>query len=367
MRVAILHDYLNQFGGAERVLQTLLEIFPEADLYTLLYDKEKTRSIFEKNITKKSFLDIPIVRKRHRLFIPLMPLAARSLKSGNSYDLVISSSAGYAKGFGIKGKYHISYCHSPLRYAWEIAYLKSLPILPWLISHQLITRPIAELLKIWDKNAARKIDFFIANSNFIAEKIRKYYAREATVIFPPVNTDIFYPETKKPQNNYFLMVGRLLYYKRFDLGIRAFNELKYPLKIVGKGPEHKKLKLLSNSSRIEFLPEPDDRELRWLYANAKGLIFPQIEDFGLVAAEAQACGLPVLAYAGGGALEIVENGKTGLFFKEQTPEAIIDAIQKFEKIDFNRKYISKTAKRFSKEKFKDRIKEIVKHAQNSTV
>ena len=169
MRVAIFHDYLNQFGGAERVLQALLEIFPDADLYTLLYDKEKTFGLFEKNIKKTSFLDYPIVRKKHRAFIPLMPLAAAKIRIDGDYNLIISSTAGYAKGFNYRHQndennpYHISYCHSPLRYAWEIDYLKNLPVSPWPIAHQTFSHPIAEWLKKWDKKASKKVNLFIAN------------------------------------------------------------------------------------------------------------------------------------------------------------------------------------------------------------
>lgn len=359
MRVAILHDYLNQFGGAERVLMALLELFPEADLYTLLYDKKKTLGLFEKNLKKTSFLDFGLVRKKHRFFIPFMPLAARFFKNNEKYDLVISSSAGYGKGINIKAERHICYCHSPLRYAWEISYLKNLPISPWLISHQFITRPIASMLRFWDKRAAEKVEFFVANSDFIAQKIKNYYNRDSAVIHPPIDTEVFYREPKISESDYFLMVGRLLYYKRFDLGIKTFNLSGRRLKIIGSGPEAKKLKFLAKSPSIEFVPWINDTDLRKFYNGARALIFPQVEDFGLVAAEAQACGLPVLAFNQGGALEIIEEGKTGLFFNEQTPEAILKTINNFEALSFDRTYISERAKRFSKEEFKDKMRNII--------
>ncbi len=212
MRVAITHDYLNQFGGAERVLESLIELFPHADLYTLLYDKQKTKGIFEKNIRGSSFLDVPWIRKHHRLFIPLMPFAASFLRPKKEYDLVISSTAGYAKGFRIKAPYHISYCHSPLRYAWEIDYLKNLRFSPKALSN-LIAYPIARWLKKWDRNAAQRVNLFIANSDFIAQKIKSYYGRDAIVVYPPVDTDTFYPEPESGKKEYYLMAGRLLYYK----------------------------------------------------------------------------------------------------------------------------------------------------------
>lgn len=362
----MFHDYLNQFGGAERVLRVILEMFPNADLYTLLYDKEKTFGMFEKNIKKTSFLDIPFVRKNHRAFIPLMPFAAGFLNTKETYDLIISSSAGYAKGFGMycgknSGGYHICYCHSPLRYAWEIDYLKNLSFSPRTMSKDIL-RPIARWLQKWDKKASMRVNVFIANSRFIAEKIRSYYGRDAEVIFPPVNQEKFRYESKDRGDDYYLMVGRLLYYKGFDLGIQAFNRMKKKLKIIGRGPEEKKLKQLANQSYVEFLTSVSDSDLMEYYNGARAFIFPQIEDFGLVAAEAQACGTPVIAYRVGGGGEIVEHGVSGILFKEQTPEAIISAVQDFEIKKFNRKEISRMAQRFSEEEFRKKLLDVVEKA-----
>jgi glycosyltransferase involved in cell wall biosynthesis len=359
VRVAILHDYLNQFGGAERVLQALLEIFPEADLYTLLYDERKTLGLFKENIKKTSFLDRPWIRKRHRAFIPIMPLAAKFLTASGPYDLLISSTAGYAKGINIKAAYHISYCHSPLRYAWEIDYLKNLPFAPWPLG-EIVVRPIASWLKKWDKHSSLGVNLFIANSRFIAEKIKSYYGREAEVVYPPVDTKKFFPDFSAGKKDYYLMAGRLLYYKCFDLGIKALSYLKKPLKIVGRGPEEEKLKKIADPKYVEFIPFVKDEELRRLYSSAKAFIFPQIEDFGLVAAEAQACGLPVIAYNRGGAREIIEDKKTGLFFEEQSPESLISAIRDFERLSFDRRYIACRATRFGKERFKSEIKQILR-------
>lgn len=362
MRVAIFHDYLNQFGGAERVLQTLLELFPEADLYTLLYDERKTKGLFRNRVKKTSFLDFKWLRNHHRLFIPLMPFAAKLMRIHDGYDLIVSSTAGYAKGFSCHSNphrsYHISYCHSPLRYAWEESYLKNLPLAPRPLK-EFVGRPIAKWLRSWDKRAAQKVNVFIANSEFIAQKIKAYYGRESLVIHPPVDLEKFYYNPELKTENYYLMAGRLLYYKGFDLGILAFNHLGLPLKIVGLGPEVRKLKKLAVSPLIEFVPSVSDEELRKIYGNAKALIFPQIEDFGLVAAEAQACGLPVIAFNGGGAKEIIEDGKTGLFFEQQTATAIAAAVKEFEKLPFDRKYIASRAKRFSKKEFKKKIAEVI--------
>lgn len=362
MKVAILHDYLNQFGGAERVLEAFLELFPEADIYTLLYDPKRAPTMFEANIKKTSFLDCPLIRHHHRMFIPLMPLAAHFLKSKESYDLVISSSPGYGKAINVRGKYHICYCYTPLRYAWEIDYLKDLPFAPRPLKES-IGRPIAGWLREWDEKAAEKVNLFVAVSGFIAQKIKSYYGRESVVLYPPVDTDVFRPKANAAEGErYYLMVGRLLYYKRFDLGINAFNQLARPLKVVGMGPEFEKLKKMTRSPFIEFVPKVSDSELRTMYSNARALIFPQIEDFGLVAAEAQACGCPVIAYRGGGAKEIVREGKTGVFFDEQMPRSLVKAVQNFEERQFNRAAIRRSALRFSKERFKEEFIEIVTNA-----
>jgi len=361
MRVAVLHDYLNQFGGAERVLKVILELFPDADLYTLLYDEKKTFGLFKKNIKKTSFLDREWVRRHHRMFIPAMPLASRMLTSLERYDLIISSTAGYAKGFRIEAPYHVSYCHSPLRYAWEIDYLKNLPFSPHAMSKDIL-RPVAEWLRRWDKRASGRVNLFIANSRFIAEKIGAYYGREAEVVYPPVSLNTFYHEPETPEDGYHLMVGRMLYYKGFDLGIRAFNRMKKPLIVIGRGPEEKKLHSLADPRYITFISSVSDEKLRHYYNGAKALIFPQIEDFGLVAAEAQACGTPVLAFSKGGGGEIVENGETGLIFTEQSSDAIIQAVKEAELVRFNRKKIAEHGARFSEASFKKLFLEAIKQS-----
>jgi glycosyltransferase involved in cell wall biosynthesis len=361
MKVAILHDYLNQYGGAERVLQALLEMFPDSDLYTLLYDEGKTRGIFRGRVTRTSFLDTSLIRNHHRAFIPLMPFGAQLLKSPrNPYDLIISSAAGYGKGINVKGRYHICYCHSPLRYAWEFNYLHGVPFAPWPL-REAVLKPIARALQRWDKNAAGRVDVFLANSHFIAGKIAAYYGRKSEVIYPPVDTELWKPHAGEKRGDYYLMAGRLLYYKRFDIGIRAFNELGFPLVIVGAGPEEGKLKKLAGP-HITFKRDLSDDELRAEYARAKALIFPQVEDFGLVAAEAQACGTPVITYGRGGGAEIVVDGVTGLHFASQTPEALMDAVKKFETMRFHKSAIVRNAKRFSKAAFVKDMERVIARA-----
>ena len=359
MKIAILHDYLNQYGGAERVLETILEMFPDAHLYTLLYNKDKLPSSFEKNFKKASVLNNRLVKNNHRLFIPLMPILAETIKAEDEYDMVISSSAGYGKGIGVKAPFHICYCHTPLRYAWEFDYLGNFKYSPRFFAK--IFSPIARYLKNCDKKASEKVNIFVANSNYIARKIESYYQRESHVVYPPVDLTKFYPEPDSFKNHgdYYLMVGRFLYYKLFDLGIDVFNKLNKPLKIVGSGPEKRKLEKIAGPN-IEFISGISDDELRRVYSNAKAFIFPQIEDFGLVAAEAQACGVPVIAYNAGGAKEIVENNKTGVFFEVQKADSLISAIRSFENMNLDRKYIARRAERFSKKKFKENFLKILK-------
>jgi len=360
MKVALAHDYLNQYGGAERVLEVLMKIFPEAPIYTLLYDKEKTFGRFDGRVKKTSILDRDFIRKSHRPFLPLMPIAARFLNIDPGFDVVITSSAGFAKGFTHKhnspAPYHVAYVHTPLRYAWEQEeYLSKI-----LDKHQFaVARPVLNALKYLDFKSGQRPDVLVANSGYIAEKIKKYYKREAEVIHPPVDLSVFYPDPKGAKRKYYLAVGRLLHYKRFDLIVRAFNKLKLPLKIIGDGQELGTLQRMSYSNDIEFLGfVRDENELRKIYSQAKALIFPQVEDFGLVAVESIACGTPVIAYNAGGAKEIVQHGVNGMLFNEQTEDAIIHSVAEFSKKKFNAKKVSETAKQFSAENFREKIENL---------
>ncbi len=355
MKVAIVHDYLNQYGGAERVLETLLDLFPDAHLYTLIYSRERTYGRFHENLYKTSLLDFPLARRNHRPFIPLMPLATLSLAIPKGYDLIISDSAGYAKGIPCPpDTYHLSYCYTPLRYAWEIDNYFSHPLFKTLF------RPAFNYLRNWDYSAAQRPHAFLAVSGFIAEKIRKYYGREAEVVYPPVDYSRFFfnPEGQPSalQPDYYLAAGRLMHYKRFDLVVDAFRELRRPLVVVGIGPEKEALqRRAAGAENIRFLEALPDIELCSLYNGARAFIFPQVEDFGLVAAEAQACGTPVIAYREGGSLEIVQDGVTGIFFDSQSPASLIEAVRRAEGTDFDREKISRLSRRFSLENFKQGV------------
>ena len=364
MRIALVHDYLNQYGGAEKVLEAFLEIFPDAPIYTLLYDKKIVDKFFPSKKINVSFLQkLPFIRKHHRFFPPLMPLAVERLDLSD-YDVVLSDSAAFGKGVITKSEtLHVCYCHTPIRYAWDDSH-KYIREFSMFKLAKFFVPIFMNYLRLWDREAAHRVDRFICNSSFVAQRIKKYYKQESEIIHPPVNTENFglkNDETKnmpKKSEEYFLMVGRLLPYKRFDMAIEAFNKLELPLKIIGNGPEMKKLKRMANWN-IEFLGEVDNKNLKEYYQNCQALIFPQEEDFGIVALEAMACGRPVIAYRGGGALESVLEGKTGVFFDEQNVDSLVEAVKNFDASRFDSKAIHQHALKFDKKIFKQKIKDFI--------
>ena len=346
-KVAIIHDWLNGMRGGEKVLEVMLEVFPQADIYTLFLEEknisEKIRAhrIFASPLNKYSF-----IRKRYKHFLPLFPSTIESFNL-IGYDLVISSSHCVAKGI-IPGPeaLHVSYLHSPMRYIWDQYYSyfgKARGL-----KKSFIQRQISKL-RTWDAAASSRVDHFIANSNFVKKRIWKYYRREAAVIHPPVDTD-FYQPTAHPKRDYFLTVSALVPYKEIDRLIEAFNQVGDTLIVVGKGPEEKKLKKIAKENII-FKKNLSAEELRELYQHASAFVFAGIEDFGISFVEAQACGTPVLAYKKGGVLDIVTED-TGLLFEQQTADHIIDAVNKIKKIDFKPSIIRKNSIKFSRESFK---------------
>lgn len=361
MKVALVHDYLNQYGGAERVLKVLSEIFPYAPIYTLVYSEKRTLGVFKDKRVHTSFLQkIPLATSYHRIFPIFMPAAIEQFDLGR-FQVVISSAYSFSKGVITNpSTLHISYCHTPLRYAWDDchrytqefgfpAFIKKL--VPFGVNY----------IRLWDRISSARPDLFIANSSFVASRIKKYYSRAAVVIYPPVDTDFYHSVSGRTSQDYYLMVGRLLPYKRFDMAIEAFNKLGLPLKIIGEGPEEKRLKRKAHVN-IEFLGRTSDEELRSYYEGCKAFVFPQEEDFGITPVEAMACGRPVIAYRGGGALETVEDGITGIFFTRQTPEGLIRAVKDFDSYKFNPHLIRQHALGFDKEIFKARIKDFVERA-----
>ena len=356
MKIALVHDYLVQYGGAERVLEAFAEIFPKAPIYTMVYDKKLMGKAFSGKKISTSFLQkIPLVGSHHRLFPLLMPMAIEQFDL-SKYDVVLSDSNSYAKGaITMPHTLHITYCHTPMRYAWDDChkYLRE-------FKYSNLTKkfvPFAmNYIRMWDKISADRPDKYIANSKFVASRIKKYYNKNASIINPPVSAEKFH--ISKNAEDYYLMVGRALPYKRFDIAVKAFNELKFPLKIIGKGPEMNKLKKYANSN-IEFLGYLNDKEISDYYSKCKAFIFPPEEDFGITPLEAMASGRPVIAFRGGGALETVVENKTGLFFNEQTPRSIMDIIKDFDSRKFNPKEIRNRALDFDRELFKKKIKKFV--------
>lgn len=355
-RVALVHDYLNQFGGAERVLIALAELFPEAPIYTLFYDPAIFGNTFGAREIKTSFLDHAFVRKNHRFFIPVMHKAAESLDLGDEYDLIISSSSSFCKGVTYKSGTHVSYVHALLRYAWDSEkHLKTYfpaPIVKLL-------SPVAHYLKEWDRKTGSRPDVILTNSRHTQHKIREGYGREAEIIHPPVDDSKFYLDETIKKGDYFLSWGRIISYKRLDLTIQAFNKLKLPLIIVGTGAEEKEVGKLITSPHIKMMKNVSDNDLRKLINGARATILPQEEEFGLVAAESVACGTPIIAYNRAGFREILQDEVNGIGFDEQSENALTEAIDRFQKSEFDRKTVASTAEKFRKENFQKRILEIV--------
>ncbi len=362
MRVALVHDYLNQYGGAEKVLEAFTELFPYAPIHTLIYDPKQMHGNFSDKDIRPSFLQkIPFAKSKHRLFPLFMPMAVEQFDFSD-YDLVLSDSASYAKGVITRPEtLHVCYCHTPTRYAWDDShkYIQEFgfpgmvkKLIPFFMNY----------IRLWDREAAMRVDKFICNSKFVAQRIKKYYNQDAEIIYPPVDTTLFSPlESPSKTDEYFLMVGRLLPYKRFDLAVQAFNQLGKRLIIVGDGPERKKLQKMARDN-IRFLGEVPNQQLREFYQHCQAFIFPQEEDFGIVAIEAMAAGKPIIAYKGGGVLESVEEGKTGLFFNQQSSESLTNAIKEFKSKDFDSQQICNHALKFDKRKFKKKIKDFVERS-----
>jgi glycosyltransferase involved in cell wall biosynthesis len=360
MKTCFVHEYLIDFGGAEQVLKSLLEVWPNSPIFTLIYDKKgNCKDIVQSTQVIGSILNrCPFARKKHRSYLPLMPFAIEQLDL-TGYDVVISASHSVAKGV-ITGpdQLHISYIHTPIRYAWDMQhqYLSDAGIGMGL--RGLLVRFLLHYLRMWDMRTVEGVDHYIANSQFIARRIEKLYKREATVIHPPVDVQRF--EVQAEKEDYYLTISRLVSYKKVDLIVKAFNLMPdKKLVVMGDGPELKSLKKLANGN-ITFLGFQTDEIVEKNLQSAKALVYAAQEDFGIVPVEAQACGTPVIAYGKGGVLETVIPGETGYFFKEQTSEAIASALQAFESSPLlDPGVIRKNAERFGKSRFKAEIKNFV--------
>ncbi len=400
--VALVHDFLLYYGGAERVLKELGEIYPEAPIYTLLKGEENekleenfnlrrnNKDIYKKKLeiddsqifrsrtspslrygrgmaskicsVKTSFLQkFPkFLRKRHRWLVPFMPTAVETFDL-RDYDLVISSSSAFAKGVVVKSRVkHICYMHAPMRYVWDWnrEYLEEKKLKG---KTKFFTRLFLNYLRMWDRISAERPDYLIANSRYTAERIKKYYRREATVIYPPVEVNKFTPT--KENAGYFITVSRLVPYKRIDLLIQVFQKLNLPLVIVGDGPEKKKLqKMIDGDKNIKILGWVSDKQKIKLMEQARAFIVATEDDFNITAVEAMSAGKPVIALNKGGTAETVLEGVTGEFFKNPTVELIADAIGRFKENEKNYDYlqIRKRAEEFGVEVFKKKLENFVK-------
>jgi len=356
MKVVIVHDFLIEYGGAEKVLADLLKLYPKADLFTLYYDQKKLGQFFDKHNPKVTYLQKYPKLLKGAALRPFCPSAIESFSFEN-YDLVISNCNSFAKGIITPPDIpHICYNHSPTRYLWDYyhKYLKEHHLLGF---KGFVIKPIFSYLRLWDFNAAKRVDYYIANSINVKKRIEKFYHRDSKVVYP--GTDL-----KKFKNNqkgdYFLLISRLSKYKKVDLAIKAFNKLNQKLIIIGAGPERKNLEKMANNN-IKFLGFKDNKIVQSYFSRARAFIFPQEEDFGLTPIEAMASGVPVIAFKKGGALETIKEGLTGIFFAKQTSKSLTKAIEQFIEIEkgFQSKKIQEHAKQFSIESFQQEFKQAV--------
>jgi glycosyltransferase involved in cell wall biosynthesis len=358
LRIALVCDWLTNSGGAEKVILALHQLFPQAPIYTSIYNAAKMPG-FENATIHASYLQhFPFAKKKYQMYLGLMPHAFEQFDLSD-YDIVISSSHSCAKGVITRPQtLHISYCHSPMRYAWENSH-------QYIREYQAnsVIKKIAPFflhkIRIWDRLSADRVDFFIANSKHIQNRIEKYYRKPSSVIYPFVDVKKMRSYGNQPRSaDFFLAVGRLTPYKRFDLIIDAFNELGLPLKIVGTGVS---LKVLSRRAKnnIEFLGYVSDEKLKELYAQARAFVFPQVEDFGITPLEAMSAGCPVIAYKKGGALETIAENKSGIFFEEQTVDSLKAAVQKLSKLKLKKEEIQKQAQKFDQKIFNQKILDFI--------
>ena len=359
MNVALIHDHLAQDGGAEKVLKALSDIFPDAPIYTLLYEKKNVDKYFkDKHIETSIIQKLPGGVSHYQWYMPFMPMAVEFFDL-RKFDLVISDASAFAKGvITSPDTLHICYCHTPTRYLWDYTnqYINELKYKKYF---KKIISLVLNYIRLWDRQAADRVDVYIANSKTVRKRISKYYRRESRVIYPPVEIDKFHI-SDSIEDKYFLIGGRLAPYKRVDLAIEAFVKTGKKLKIFGDGVDLPRLKNIAGKHRnIEFLGRVDDKEKDELYSRCQAFINPQEEDFGITVIEAMASGRPVIAYNKGGAAETVIDNKTGILFNEQTADCLAEAVNNFDSSKFNPWEIRRHAERFSTENFKREIEKFI--------
>lgn len=378
MKIALAHDFLNQLGGAEKTLQALGEIYPNAPIFTLFYDEEFVAKNFPQQKIISSYLQgWNFFKKHHKYFLPFLPKAVESLDLAN-FDLVLSNTSAWTKGILTRPETcHICYCHTPTRFLWDFKarYLEEQRLDPL---RKMVVKAILKRIKNWDLQAKERVDFWIANSKNVQGRIEKYYNKKSVVIHPPVDTSKFIispafggrnntgersadVQIERPSGDYFLIVSRLSPYKGVEMAVKAFNKLKLPLVIVGEGSQKDYLKSIAKGD-IKFLGFQSDEEIRQYYSGCRAFIFPTFdEDFGITPIEAGASGRPVIAAGRGGTRESVVEGLTGFFFNEPTPESLTEAVEKFieNEKNFNPQKIREHALQFDIKVFKKKIKEFV--------
>jgi glycosyltransferase involved in cell wall biosynthesis len=356
MRVALVHDWLTGMRGGEKCLEVFCELFPDAPIHTLVHRPGRVSAAIERHPIVTSFLQrMPGARTRYQRYLPLFPAAIERFDL-RGYDLVLSSSHAVAKGVVVHpGTAHVCYCHTPMRYVWlafEDYFGGGRYRFPesWLLPH------VTTWLRTWDVVTANRVDHYIANSRNVAARIAHYYGREASIVHPWVDTAAFTLDPDVAREDFYLVVSALVPYKRLDLAIEASRQLGRRLLVVGTGVERKRLERMAHG-RVTFLGWCDQPVLVDLLRRARALIFPGEEDFGIVPLEAMACGTPVVAYGAGGALETVVDRETGLFFEEQTVAGLVDALERFERLELVPEAARRRAEQFSRENFRVRIGE----------
>lgn len=355
MKTALVHDWLNQVGGAEDVLESLIDLYPAAPIYTSLYWKEEMPAHWRQWDVRTSFINrLPLAQKRQQLYFPFYPMAFEQFDF-SEYELVLSNKSGFCHGI-ITGPetLHVCYCLTPTRYVWRyLQYAEQENLSPLL---RAVMPPFLTSLRQWDRLAADRVDHFIAISQTVRLRIAKIYRRQAAIIYPPVDTGRFSPAAQT--EDYYLIVGRLVPYRRIDILVEAFNELGRPLLIAGSGRDRQRLEELAGPT-ITFLGYVPDEDLPPLMAGCRAFMWPGEEDFGISPIQAMAAGRPVIAYAAGGALETVIPGVTGALFYEQTPQAIVDAVEDFDTDSLAPAQLAAFAARFDVQRFKDRMSRFV--------
>ncbi len=350
MKTALVQDWLTGMRGGEKVLEEICRIFPEAPLYTMVHIPGSVSGIIEERSIRSSLLQrLPLGVRYYRYYLPLMPLLVKTLDTGG-YDLVISTSHCVAKNVRAKkGGMHICYCHTPMRYIWDMfSHYFSPGKSPVLYG---LMRGVRPWLRYADRRASRNVDYFIANSRTTAERISRLYGRGSEVIYPPVDTGYYTPPDEETREDFYLIVSSLVPYKRIDTAVEAFNRNGRRLKVIGSGPEGEKLRKKA-SGKIEFYDWAPAEVLRDNYRRCRALLFPGKEDFGIVPVEAMSCGAPVIAFGEGGATESVINGETGLYFYRQSPSALNGAVEEFEGMGLSPEAARGRAENFSSEVFR---------------